>query len=118
MKLLIVKLLFDINVEQVPTDSENFDYVVSFDNFTQKLENVKILIMDSQVINKNETYFFPSFGIISYMEYTLDKLENKDIENKVIPGVNLVKYDNKKIDDLLIYFAYKDNEIFLKIKID
>lgn len=108
---------FDIGIEKEIGEGDNFNYIISFENFTSKLDDVKILFIDEKVVAEDEIYYYPSFGIVSYKGYSFDIKENKDINNNVLDGVNLVKYNNKKIDYLLIYFAYNENEIFLKLSL-
>ncbi len=107
--------LFDIKIEEMERENGNYDYIVTFENFTTKVENVKILIADKECKNEDKVYSFPSFGIISTKGFSFDKLENTDVENKIVAGTNLVIIDNKKISNILVYFAYLDIELFLSV---
>lgn len=107
--------IFDITIDEELRDNSNYDYIVTFDNFSYRVDYVKILIIDENAINDENIIYFPSFGILKDEEYSFDKEENYDIDNNVLKGTNLIVLDKEKIDYFLIYFNYSNNELYLRI---
>lgn len=91
-----------------------YDYVFIFDGVSEKLSNVKIMVVDSNYANRDG--YYPSFGIIDNKGYSLI---NKDDEkgNKEIKGINLAIVDSSEIDYVLIYFSYDNIEKFVNVKV-
>ena len=106
---------FDVNIQEIIRENSNYDYVITFENFIQEKENVKILILDEDLKNNEDVQESASFGIIGNYNYNF--YINDDIENNVIKGCNLVILDNKKVDYFLIYFSGSGEEFFYKIEV-
>lgn len=96
-------------------DNNKYSYIITFDNVSEKQENLKILVLDNNC-NKEKIKAFPSFGIIDNKNYSLVSANN-DIEKKELKGVNLTIIDSDKIEYLLIYYNSNNVEQFVRVKV-
>ena len=102
-------VVLSIVEEQV---DNKYNYIITFDNASEKQENVKILVVNED----DEKGYFPSFGIIDNKGYSI--VSNRETsEFKDIKGVNLTILDSEKIESLLIYFCSNNNEQFIKVDV-
>lgn len=93
-------------------ENNKYDYMITFDNASEKKENVKILVVNPD----DEGKYFPSFGMLDNKGYSI--VCNGEIsEEKDIKGVNLTILDSEKIEYLLIYFSSNNNEQFVKVNV-
>ena len=102
-----------LDIEEIG-ENNKYSYIVTIDNVSKRQNNVRILIADSNS-NKNNVKYFPNFGIIDNKGYAL--IENGEINDKELEGINLTIVDSEKIEYMLIYFASDNGEQFVKVKV-
>lgn len=99
------------------TESEEngkYSYIVTIDNPNSKMDDVKVLVIEDTA--SKDVKYFPSFGIVDNKGYTL-VLNDEEIEEKKVKGLNLIILDSKKIENLLIYFSGNNKEQFVKVRV-
>jgi len=103
-----------LSVDEIEENSK-YSYIITFDNVSERKDNVKILVVDG-ISNKDNIKYYPSFGIVDNRGYSLI-LSSEDKGEKEIKGVNLTILESEKIEYLLIYFNSDDGEQFVRVKV-
>ena len=102
-----------LSIDEIEEDNK-YSYIITFDNVSERKDNVKILIAKENVSDNEE--YFPSFGIISNKGYSI-VMNNSVVGENEVKGVNLTILNSDKIESMLIYFFSDDGEQFVKINV-
>lgn len=110
--------VIDILIPAPKKDGDKYQYSISFVDAKQRLENVKIMILDSSVKKEDKIKMTPnSFGIINNKGYTFDVKEAAELDpsDNVLAGGAFNLYDKDKVDYFIIYLSFNNQELFIKI---
>ena len=103
-----------LSIDEISEDNK-YSYIVTFDNVSEREDNVKILVVNGNA-KKDNVEYYPSFGIVDNEGYSLI-LSSEDRGEKEIKGVNLTILESDKIEYLLIYFSSDDSEQFVRVSV-
>ena len=103
-----------LSIDEIEENGE-YSYIITFDNVSEKQENIKILVVNGKSKEDNIGYF-PSFGIVENEGYSI-VVEDEEVKEKELKGVNLTILDSEKIEYMLIYFKGNNKEQFVRVKV-